>query len=199
MINTTANLQKKPFCLRTHKRVAGTLPNDGNIEFIGIPSTKEVIWFQFGNQHSFSCLPAKYYKLLEARLLSDKQAMKDIVKMSYDAIRQVELYTYYVYGDADFTPDIINEVLQPAENYRHDLDCISLGWFTKELTINGEPLNNRDILICDMMVQNYTDKLMAHNLNISLPTFDFHKRNLYHKAGVDNKCALLLKIINERI
>ncbi|MGB5818849.1 MAG: helix-turn-helix transcriptional regulator [Saonia sp.] len=198
MINTTANLRKKHLP-RNHHRVAGTLPDDSDIEFIGIPSTMEVIWFQYGNQHSFSTLPNKYFELLSQRFHSDFRAVRDIGNMTFDYDRQIELYTYFVYGDADFSPDIVDGMLQPAENYRHDMDCISLKWLSKDITLNEKPLNKRELAICDMMMENYTDKLMAHNLNISISTFDFHKRNLYRKAGVDNKNAFLLKLVKERI
>ncbi len=197
MINMT-NVQK-PEPLRNHKRVAGTLPNDGNIEFIGIPQTLEVIWFQYGNQHSFKNLPQKYFNLLAASYHQDLAAVQDIGRMAYDYDRQVELYTYFMYGDADFTPDIVEDELQPAENYRHQVDCISIGWMTKDITLNGHALNKRDIKICDLLLANLPDKAIADELGIAHSTFDVHKRNLYRKANVDNKGAFLLQLINERI
>ncbi|WP_421801793.1 helix-turn-helix transcriptional regulator [Flagellimonas sp.] len=195
MIKT--NVQKKR---RLHqKRVAGTLPNDNNIEFIGIPSTKEVIWFQYGNQHAFCNLPEKFFNLLNERFHSDYRAVLDISALETDPVRQVELYTYYVFGDADFTPDIIDGVLQPSENYRDTQDCISLKWMSKEITINGNPLNSRDLKICDMMILNLPDKQIACELGISMPTLDFHKKNLYAKANVPNKAAFVMKLMEERI
>jgi len=192
-----ANVQKKRKL--TQRRVAGTLPNDANIEFIGIPKTKEVIWFQFGNQHAFCNLPTRFYTLLESRYLSDYKAVLDISAMTTDPKRQVELYTYYVFGDADFTPDIIDGVLQPSENYRDTEQCISLQWVSKEITINGIPLNSRDLKICDLMILNLPDKEIAYELGITLPTLDFHKRNLYQKAGSVNKAAFIMKLMEERI
>jgi len=195
MIKT--NVQKKR---RLHqKRVAGTLPNDSNIEFIGIPSTKEVIWFQYGNQHAFCHLPEKYFNLLSERFHSDYRAVLDISAMESDPERQVELYTYYVFGDADFTADIIDGVLQPSENYRHSQDCISLQWVSKEITLNGSVLNSRDLKICDLMMLNLPDKQIASELGISMPTLDFHKKNLYVKAKVPNKAAFVIKLMEERI
>ncbi|HEA19980.1 MAG TPA: helix-turn-helix transcriptional regulator [Pricia antarctica] len=199
MINTVPNLRKSPPPRNKNLRVAGTLPDDSDIEFIGIPSTKQCIWFQYGNQHSFATLPDNIFQLLADQFHSDYRAVLDIGEMTHDYDRQIELYTYYVYGDADFSPDVIDGVLQPAENFRDHLDCISLKWLTKDITLNGSPLNNRELLICDMMLENYTDKLMAHNLGIALATFDHHKRNLYKKAEVDNKSAFIIKLFNERI
>ena len=198
MISTDANLQNNHL-LRNQNRVAGTLPSDCDIEFIGIPATMEIIWFQYGNQHSFAQLPDDIFQLLADRYHTDEAAQKDISEMTFDYDRQIEIYTYFVYGDADFSPDIIDGELQPAENYRHKLDCISLNWLTKDITLNGIPLNKRELLICDMLLENYTDKLMANKLNIAVPTFDFHKRNLYKKACVDNKAAFIIKLFNERI
>lgn len=199
MINTVANLRKTTATRNKNLRVAGTLPDDSDIEFIGIPTTKQVIWFQYGNQHSFATLPDRYFDLLTDLYHSDYRAVIDIGGMTTDSDRQIELYTYYLYGDADFSPDIIDGVLQAPENFRDSIDCISLKWLTKDITLNGKPLNKRELIICDMMLENYTDKLMAHNLNIALATFDHHKRNLYKKAGVDNKSAFIMKLFNERI
>lgn len=199
MINNVANLQKNILLTRTHKRVSGTLPNDSGIEFIGIPSTKEVIWFQYGNQHSFKTLPIQYIKQLTAMYVKDTKAVLDLSELQVPFLRQLELFTYYIYGDADFSPDIVDGKLQAAENYRHTTNCISLQWASKKLTINSIPLNKREIIICDCLLANYTDKLTAHTLGITLSTLDFHKRNLYKKAKVDNKAAFILKIINERI
>lgn len=198
MISTETKV-RNTHLLHNQNRVAGTLPTDRDIEFIGIPSTREVIWFQYGNQHSFKTLPDEIFKLLAERYHSDERAQEDICKMSYDYDRQIELYTYYVYGDADFSPDVIDGELQPAENYRHQLDCISLRWLTKDITLNGHPLNTREIFICDMLLENYTDKEMAATLNIAMATIDHHKRKLYAKAGVNNKAAFIIKLFNERI
>ena len=137
MINA-ANLQK-PF--RTHKRVAGTMPFDSNIEFIGIPSTQEVIWFQYGNQHSFNTVPKIVLKQLQTKFFSDSPAVRDLAKIDATLERKIEIYTYFCFGDADFTPDVIDGILQPSENFRHSVDCISLKWKNKDLTIDGKVLN----------------------------------------------------------
>ncbi|CAA0150843.1 helix-turn-helix transcriptional regulator [Tenacibaculum maritimum] len=195
MINN-ANLQKP---LRTHKRVAGTMPYDANIEFIGIPSTKEVIWYQYGNQHSFSTLPESIYDQLAAKFHSDIPAMKDLGMLGVSYKRQIEMFTYFCYGDADFTPDVIDGVLQEAENFRHSSNCISLKWTTKNLTIDGTPLNTREIIMTDLISNGYPDKQIASILNITISTYDYHRRNLYKKAGVTHKSDFILKIVEERI
>lgn len=198
MISTDANLRKSHL-LHNQNRVAGTLPTDRNIEFIGIPATMEVIWFQYGNQHAFNTLPNEIFQLLADRYHTDEAAQADISEMTYDYDRQIELYTYFTFGDADFTADVIDGELQPAENYRHQLNCISLDWCTKDITLNGIALNKRELLICDMLLENDTDKLMAHRLGIAPATLDHHKRNLYKKAGVDNKAAFIIKLFKERV
>jgi len=194
-----ANLKKNPNLAMHKKRVAGTLPGDGNIEFIGIPSTKEVVWFQFGNQHAFKHLPKKYITSLDLMFNRDHRAQIDIKAMADEKIRQLELYTYFVYGDADFYPDIVNGKLQPAENYRHDENCVSLKWMSKDITINGAPLNTRELKICDLILCNLPDKAIASELGIAHSTFDIHKRNLYKKAGAQSKGAFILTLVKERI
>ncbi|MDD7912962.1 helix-turn-helix transcriptional regulator [Polaribacter ponticola] len=195
MINA-ANLQK-PF--RTHKRVAGTMPFDSNIEFIGIPSTQEVIWFQYGNQHSFNTVPKIVLKQLQTKFFSDSPAVRDLAKIDATLERKIEIYTYFCFGDADFTPDVIDGILQPSENFRHSVDCISLKWKTKDITIGKTVLNSRDIKITDLIWNGYPDKYIANVLNITMSTYDYHRRNLYRKAGVTNKADFINKVTEERI
>ncbi len=196
MNTNTANLEKMP---RTHKRVAATMPTDTNIEFIGIPSTKEVIWFQYGNQHSFENLPIPIITKLASKYYSDTCAVAEITFMATDYKRQLEIYTYYIYGDADFTPDVIDGELQPAENFRDKKDCILLKWNSKDITIDGQPLNTREINLIDLMMEGLPDKVIAHVFGITLSTLEYHKKRLYTKANVSHKDAFLLKILNERI
>ncbi|MFI1771024.1 helix-turn-helix transcriptional regulator [Thalassobellus citreus] len=194
MITNTANLQKQ-----NNKFIAGMMPNDHNIEFVGIPATEEVIWFQRGHTHQFKHLPRLEYNLLLEAYLENPGAAAYCRKKSDDQRRQVEIFTYHMYGEADFTPDIIDGVLQPSENYRHSKEWNYENWSNKHITINGHHLNTRQIAICDMMLEDKLDKQMADALNIAVSTLPHHKRKLYELAGVQSKAQFVMVLKDERI
>ena len=179
--------------------IAGLTTEDNCIEFFGIRKSKTVMFLRNGRTYDFKDLSKEHYTLLHNRYMSDVMAREFIRKMSKDTIRQVELFTYYTYGDLDHTPDSIDNKLQPAENFRHKINCISLKFDSKLMTIEGQPLSRRDLAIIDMIALDYPDKAIADALGIALPTLDTHKRNLYKKVKVQTKTALLKKSINEKI
>ena len=195
MINT----DKSTNSTATNKTAAGLLPSDSNIEFFGDPETKDVLWFQNGNSHYFKDLDEKVYKLLEKQYLRDKPAKEIFQPMGLPIFDQVELYTYYLYGELDTTPDFSNGELSPSENWRDGEDCISLQFDQKNITIGNVILNWREIRIIDMIKKEYPDKHIAAELGICITTLDFHKRNLFKKAGVQTKPGLINVVNQEKI
>ena len=99
----------------------------------------------------------------------------------------VHLYTYYMYGDLDNTPDVINGVPQPSENFRDTKDCISLDFKNKNIDFEGQLLTKRDIFIIDKISEGIVDKAIADELNISMSTLDFHKKQLFSKLKASSK------------
>ncbi len=195
MINTGKNTDYPA----KHQMVAGVNPHDHNIEFVGIPETKKVIWLSHGNSHYFKDLSEEHYKLLEQKYLSDTSAKEYISPLFNSLSECVEYYTYLLYGELDTIPDIKDGRLSPSENFRDTEDCISLNFKFKDITIGDVILNRRDIKIIDMIKKSYPNKLIAAELGITLPTLDFHLRNLYKKADVYTKLELLNKINQEKI
>lgn len=170
---------------------AGLALNDNNIEFVGNKETKKVIWLRNGNAHAFKNLPGEIYSKLKAAYLSDPEAVRAI-QLFYpnliDETAQVELYTYYVYGDLDSTADIINNELQPSENFRDGDDCISLAFNSKNIDFNGIPLKNRQIKMIDAWSKGVPDKTIASDiLHIAQTTYDFHKSKLFKILQVQSK------------
>ena len=114
--------------LHVQQLPAGVAPNDHNIEFVGCRDNKTVIWLQRGHSNSFNNLPQNIYSALEELFLTDQSAFKVIInlfpKESHNIRRLVEIYTYYMYGDLDKTPDVIDGCLQDSENYRHSKYCL---------------------------------------------------------------------------
>lgn len=179
--------------------IAGMMPNDSNIEFVGVRNSKTVLWIQHGSTHYFKDLPDKQFFLLLKRYLSDKNAVEFLSKITSDKCRQVELYTYYTYGDVDGTADIIDGELSPSENFRDKNDCPSLLWNTKQMTIGDYVLSSRQLFIIDCIRKDLPNKAIADLLGITLSTFDFHMKKLYDAIGVQTKPALLAKAFENKV
>lgn len=182
---------------------AGVAPNDHNIEFVGVSETMTVIWLRCGNNHAFKNLPNQIYNALEELFLSDTQAVAYITQTypehADNLPRMVEIYTVYIYGQCDTTPDVIDGKLQPCENFRETADCPSMNFSNKYFDINGVKLNQRDLQIIDDMVAGLPDKAIAHKLGISQSTFDFHKRNLFKKTHSQSKVDLVVAALNNQV
>ena len=182
---------------------AGISPSDHNIEFVGVPATKTVLWFKNGNSHQWQHLPIEIYNALEELYLTDLQAKAYLNSMykaySDNTNRLVEIYTYYMYGQLDNNPDVLNGQLQAPENFREQKDCPSLQFDNKYIDIDGIHLSQRDLQILDDVVEGLPDKMIAYRLGISQGTFDFHKKNLFTKLGVDSKVGLAVKSLKNNI
>jgi DNA-binding CsgD family transcriptional regulator len=187
MINNNEITEIKPA-----KQIAGLLPNDINIEFFGIRESKKVLYLQAGCTHYFNDLPMIYYNLIKSRYLKDHNAVAYISKIHEELKDQVELYTYYIYGDLNILPDIKNGVLSASENFRDQKNCPSLAW-NKTMNIGSYILTNRDLQMIDMMAADYIDTAIAAEINVSNSHCDALKRNLFKNTNTHSKTALVLK------
>ena len=176
---------------------AGLLPGDNGIEFFGNRHTKKVAWLQNGMTHSFSELPSMYFDLLKRLYHKSPKAMIFIKALTDDFPRQIEIFTYYMFGDLNSTPDIKDGVLSLPENFRDKANCPSLLWNLKNITIHGHKLSSREIFISDLINNDVPDKAIAFSLKISHPHLDTLKRKLFKKAGVMTKPAFLKAAILE--
>lgn len=194
MINTyktTKQLQNAP--------IAGLFPGDNSIEFIGNRETKKVLWLQNGSNHYFTDLPLDYYNLLKNEYLKTPRAVEFCSSIHEEQKDQVELYTYYMYGDLDNTPDIKNGVLSASENFRDKRNCPSLLWNSKNITIDNHVLSPRDIVIIDMMADDFIDAAIADAINVSHSYFDQLKKKLFLATNTQSKTALLLKAQTQKV
>lgn len=187
--------------------IAGIRKNDDNIEFFGIRVTKEVMFMQNGKTHEWKDLKGKAARLMIQAYEEDAAAKQILENLKDDAgelvnlpfSRRVELYVYYCWGSLDAQPDIKNGVLMEPENFRHTQNCISLDFGKKKLTINGQALKKREIIMIDLFGQDEKDLVVAMELGIATPTLNQHKRELYDRAGVNTKPALLLECMRQQI
>ena len=194
MINMNKSTNFSP-----HPQIAGVLPNDSNIEFIGIRKTKQVFWLQNGTNHYFADLPHSYYKTLRKAYLKDSKAVSFLSEVSPDVHRQVELFTYYMYGSVDSSPDIKKGKLGPSENFRDHQNCPSLLWYSKNINIGSHIFSPRQIVIVDLINSDLPDKAIAAALGISHKTLDFHKSKLFKALNVASRTALLKLSIKHKI
>ena len=182
---------------------AGVSPSDHNIEFVGVAETKTVLWFQNGNSHQWKYLSPSIYDALEELFLTDHEALKFLTgnypAEAHNTNRMVELYTYYMYGQLDKTPDVIDGVLQNCENLRESKNCPSLKFSNKYIDIDGVHLSARDLQILDDIIEGLPDKMIASRLGIAIGTFDFHKKNLFTKLKVDSKVGLAVKTLKYNV
>lgn len=186
--------------------IANLLKNEKNIEFLGIHETKAVLWMHKDHTYEFEKLPIGIFKILANAYTCDEGA-KRILKVFAENgklisfRRQVELYTYFMYGGLDDTADIIDGVLQPCENFRHSADCISLGFDKKVIRLNGNALKPRELMMIDLMADDLDpkDEVIAQKMGLAHSTYNQHKRSLFEKSGVHSKHALMWRAARERV
>jgi len=190
-------------CKTTEKtntaQIAGLLPGDSNIEFIGLKETKQVIWLQHGRTLEWNYLPKWVYAICKKQYLQDKKAVKFLQKAKTSVNRQVELYIYHLYGGMDAAPDILKGHLTISENFRDEKNTPALLWDSKRITLNGEVLTLRDLIIIDLILEDEPDKAIASEMKITQPTLDFHKRNLYKRTHVNGKTSLIIALLKQHV
>lgn len=187
--------------------IAGILKKDSSVEFFGIHETMEVRFIQNGQTHDFGELRGLHARLIVEAYENDPKAKEVISSLCDDDgnplhltyKRQLELYTYFCYGDLDGIPDIIHGTLSPSENFRHRRDCVSMQFGRKNLHINGEQLKEREITMIDCFFEDLKDDVVADILGITITTLNQHKKTLFNKAGVQTKTALMIKATQEHI
>ncbi len=171
--------------------IPGLLPWDDDIEFVGVRDTMEVLWLRYGATHYFKDLPDNIYRQLEQKYLSDQPAVQYISGLSDDLRRQVELYTFFLYGDVDHIPDWSSGKLGETENFRISPECPSVDFANKHFTLRGNPVTPRELRIIDLFRREYTDSAIAEELGIHIQTFYYHKKKLFKKAGVQTRAGLI--------
>lgn len=183
--------------------IAGLLKNDSSIEFYGIPQTMEVQWIQNGHSHSFKDIDKKTFAVLANACNSNKDFrdyIKDretTTKKTLSPRRRVEIYTYFMFGGLDSRPDMVEGKLQDPENYRHSENCPSLKF--KKIRLNGSPLKIREIRMIDLMLKDFKDEVVAHEMGITRSTLEKHKTALYNKTGTQSKPGLLVAAMRNRV
>lgn len=188
-----------------HVMAGMNLKNDTDIEFFGIKKNKTVQFLRGGHVYYFSQLPPKYYVLLLNKMYTDKPAIEYFKNLEAETgvklttTRKVELYTYYLYGSLDHKPDIVAGILQHSENFRDQLDCPSLSFSGKDITIDDQRLTLRDLKIIDMSARECTNYEIAMELGIAESSLDSYVRKLFKRTNTKCKLGLVSKSYKNQI
>ena len=180
-------------------QMAGLFPSDNSIEFVGNRETKRTLWMRGGHVSYFTDLPTVEYNLVKEAYLKMPKAIEFCSYIHKELRDQVELFVYYMFGDLDATPDIKDGVLADSENFRDKRNCPSLHWEAKQMTIDNYILTPRDLLMIDMMSDDYKDAVIADAINVSHSYFDELKRKLFKVTNTQSKPALLLKAQSQNV
>lgn len=192
------NHDKSNVNFQNQEMIAGIMPSDHSVEFYGIKNNKQVIWFQNGSTNYFSDLPIQYLQLIKAEYLKHPKAVAFLKAVTDSFPRQLELFTYYMYGALDSTPDIKDGVLSAPENFRDSKNCPSLLWNCKQIIVNNYALTPRELIITDFFFENTPDKAIAQFVGISHSYLDQVKHQLFKKTGVTTKVAYLIAAIQQQ-
>lgn len=182
--------------------IAGLLQDDAGIEFYGLPETKEVQWIQHGKSNAFAALPIKIFRHLANAYTTNtaaKLTFANTPQTDTSFRRRVELYTYFMYGGCDASPDFVNGELQAPENYRHSENCISLKF--KKIKLNGSPLKQRELKMIDLMTEDpdCKDEVIALKMGLATSTYNQHKRELFNKTGIQSKTGIMMAAVRQRV
>ncbi|WP_196890398.1 helix-turn-helix domain-containing protein [Aureivirga marina] len=182
-------------------QIAGVSPMDCNIEFVGTSVGRKVIWLQNGKSRHFEELPKSIIQELGKMYLNTPEAILEFTTnpeyRNPSLERQIELFTFYNYGDLDDKPDVINGKLQASENFREKENCPSLKF--KEIKINGASLTKEELKIIDLFKKDFPDKACWDELGVKESQFKYLKSKLYRKANVQSKTGLLIRVFHENI
>ena len=206
-INSNAKLKSmnhksKSFAAPAQQLIAGLNSNSTDIEFFSCENYT-LKFFQGGIQYDFDDIPPDVYANMVKEYRTDKPAQRDLEYYKDDEgtlhkrslKTQVELYNYYMRGGLDGTPDVVDGMLQPCENFREAKDCISLNWQNKHITINEQPLTPREIKMLDSFLEIDKDLVTAEELSITVSTLSTHKKNFFNKVGVQSKGELMVAAV----
>lgn len=183
---------------QVHQLMAGLLPGDHGTELFANLETRKVYGMRDGKRIAFNDLnPALIIKLLDL-FYTDEVAMRDLSHL--DAEAALEEFTFCLYGGADHEADFAaNGTLTPPENFLCGENCKCMRWPSKNITLNGHPLTERQLEVCQRLASDDPDKKIAAELGISLPTLSNHKKEIFGKAGVHSKAGLIMRAVTDKV
>lgn len=181
-----------------HQIPAGMALGDKRTEIFADRKSKQTFFISDGKTYRFRELAPEKKAQIFKQMMSDEIAFEDLKHLSPE--EAIERYSFCIYGAADHIADFHeNGKLNRGDNFLCSGNCKCLKWKTKSISIDGNPVTEREIEIVNLMASDLADKQIAAKLGISDSTLSTHKQNLFEKAGVKSKSGLITKAINQKI
>ncbi|WP_417237237.1 MULTISPECIES: hypothetical protein [Flavobacteriaceae] len=158
--------------------------NCSSVEFFN--DKGDVKAFAKGKMLDFEDLPYSYHQTLKAELKKEPQTNKILNQWFPDSeLQQLEKFVSCRFGGLDFVPDIQNYQLQKGEYWDCPLrgKCKGEGIVCRNLTYEGKELTANDIKLLKLLGTNYTNEVLAEEMDMCQGTFNLFKKQLYAKLG----------------
>ncbi|WP_417200071.1 hypothetical protein [Bizionia sp.] len=142
--------------------------------------------FSQGKLQDFESLPFTYIQTFKEELNRDIKAKEIIESWFPDSdLQQVKKFASCRFGGLDFVPDIQNFQLQNGEYWDCPLrgNCKGEGIVCRNLTYEGKELTATDIKLLKLLGTNYTNEVLADEMDMCQGTFNLFKKQLYAKLG----------------
>ena len=181
-----------------HNTPAGIFPTDARTNLFACASTKKVFFLKKGEVKSFKELPVSFKREILKRFLADPCARKELGNLGYNA--GLEKFAKCMYGSLDHVADFCEDgILQEPDNYRCSNNCQCLFWKSKNITYNKKAFSVKQLQVIDLIAKGISDKCIADELSISIPTLSDYKKRIQDKLNTFCKTSTAVKAIKYKI
>jgi len=183
---------------QVHQLMAGLLPGDHGTELFANRDTRKVYGITNGQRQAFHELDDYIRNKITELMFGDPIAMDDLAHLDHEAA--LEEFAFCLFGAADHEADFSADgTMSTPENFLCGDNCKCIRWPSKNITLNGHRLTERQLEICQRLASDDPDKKIAADLNISQSTLDIHKKQLFGKAGVNSKAGFVMRAVTDKV
>ena len=143
-----------------------------------------------GKLISFTELSFSHIQILEEEIERDQKVKAHLLNLfPNNRYKRLEQFVKCRFGGLDYEADISSGSLQDGEWWDCPIrgKCPSEGVLCKSVTYNGEKLDGTDISLAKLLATNYTNDVIATEMNLPLGSLHLAKKKLYRKLGVQTK------------
>jgi len=171
----------------TNQNVLPGILDDG-IEFFVDKDRVKVL--ASGKVLDFTELPFATMQILEEEIDADKEVKMHLLDMHpHSKFKRLEQFAKCRFGGLDYQADLSHEGVQEGEYWECPLrgNCQSEGVLCKAVTINGSPLKAQEVQLAKLLATDYTNEVIASELNLPMGSFHKAKKEYYQKLGISTK------------
>lgn len=139
-------------------------------------------------------LPEEFLGLLWDDLQKNEAALMALELSGYHCkCDKIHKYALCRFGGFDSTPDISNGKLNCAEYFDCGFrgKCSMEGIVCKSITFNGHILTPNEMKMMQLLATEDTLPVIAEKLEMSMNSFENHKKTLFEKMGVLSRARLV--------